>query len=73
MTVIRRLDAMLVGSKQKVLDMKATLDDNGIANQWPALCAVAGQAFCNASPFLLKDLLREASHSPHFISRTARG
>lgn len=24
-------------------------------NQWPALCNVAGQAFCNASPFVLKD------------------
>ena len=56
MTVIRRLDAMLEGSKQKVMEMKKTLDANNIANQWPALCAAAGQAFCNASPFLLRDL-----------------
>ena len=60
MTVIRRLDAMLEGTKQKVLDMKKTLDAAGIDNQWPALCNAAGQAFCNASPFLLKDLTSRA-------------
>ena len=56
MTVIRRLDAMLEDSKQKVLDMRKKLDDAKIDNQWPALCNAAGQAFCNASPFLLRDL-----------------
>ena len=56
MTVIRRLDAMLEDSKAAVLDMKKKLDAAGIDNQWPALCNVAGQAFCNASPFRLKDL-----------------
>ena len=56
MTVIRRLDAMLEGTKQAVLDMKKTLDAAHIDNQWPALCNAAGQAFCNASPFLLRDL-----------------
>lgn len=61
MTVIRRLDAMLEGTKQAVLDMKKTLDAAGIDNQWPALCnAAAGQAFCNASPFLLRDLTSRA-------------
>ncbi len=56
MTVIRRLDAMLEGTKQVVLEMKKTLDEAHIDNQWPALCNAAGQAFCNASPFLLRDL-----------------
>ena len=56
MTVIRRLDTMLEGTKQDVLAMKKQLDAAEIANQWPALCNAAGQAFCNASPFLLKDL-----------------
>lgn len=56
MTVIRRLDAMLEGTKAAVLNMKKKLDDAGIDNQWPALCNAAGQAFCNASPFLLRDL-----------------
>lgn len=60
MTVIRRLDAMLEGTKGKVLEMKKKLDAAGIDNQWPALCNAAGQAFCNASPFLLKDLTSRA-------------
>ena len=60
MTVIRRLDAMLEGTKAAVLDMKKKLDAAGIDNQWPALCNAAGQAFCNASPFLLKDLTSRA-------------
>lgn len=60
MTVIRRLDAMLEPTKAAVLQMKAQLDAAKIANQWPALCNAAGQAFCNASPFLLKDLTSRA-------------
>lgn len=56
MTVIRRLDAMLEKTKADVLKMKATMDAAKIANQWPALRKAAGQAFCNASPYLLKDL-----------------
>ena len=56
MTVIRRLDALLEETKQTVLQMKKQLDAAKIDNQWPALCNAAGQAFCNASPFLLKDL-----------------
>lgn len=56
MTVIRRLDALLEDSKEEVLEMKKRLDAAKIDNQWPALCNAAGQAFCNASPFLLKDL-----------------
>lgn len=60
MTVIRRLDAMLEETKPAVLAMKKQLDDARIDNQWPALCNAAGQAFCNASPFLLKDLTSRA-------------
>lgn len=60
MTVIRRLDAMLEDTKPAVLKMKKTMDDAGITNQWPALCNAAEQAFCNASPFLLKDLTSRA-------------
>lgn len=60
MTVIRRLDVMLEDSKTAVLDMKKMLDEAGIANQWPALCNAAGQAFCNASPFCLRDLTSRA-------------
>ena len=60
MTVIRRLDAMLESSKATVLEMKRKMDAAGITNQWPALCNAAGQAFCNASPFLLRDLTSRA-------------
>lgn len=56
MTVIRRLDAVLEDSKQQVLDMKAKLDAAKITNQTEALCVAAGQAFCNISPFRLRDL-----------------
>lgn len=56
MTVIRRLDALLEETKPAVLAMKKQLDAAKIDNQWPALCNAAGQAFCNDSPFLLKDL-----------------
>ena len=56
MTVIRRLDAVLEETKQAVLDMKDKLDAAGITNQTDALCISAGQAFCNTSPFRLRDL-----------------
>ena len=60
MTVIRRLDAMLEDSKKAVLDMKKMLDANGVDNQWGALYQVAGQAFCNVSPYCLRDLTSRA-------------
>ncbi len=37
MIVLRRLDAMLEGSKQDILDMKASLDKAGVVEQDPAL------------------------------------
>lgn len=56
MTVIRRLDAVLEPTKEVVLQTKKMLDEAGLVNQTEALCNTAGQAFCNASPFTLKDL-----------------
>jgi len=56
MTVIRRIDALLEPTKEAVLKMKEQLDSANITNQHPALCQVAGQAFYNSSPFLLRDL-----------------
>ena len=61
MTVIRRLDAMLEGTVENVRNTKKMLDAAKVDNQWPALCNAAGQPFCNASPFLLKDLTSRAS------------
>jgi type I restriction enzyme M protein len=61
MTVIRRIDAVLEPTKQAVLRMKEQLDNAKIANQHPALCQAAGQAFYNTSPFLLRDLKSRAT------------
>jgi type I restriction enzyme M protein len=57
MTVIRRLDAVLEPTKKAVLDMKAKLDAAGVSNQSAGLCQAAGEAFCNDSPFVLRDLV----------------
>ena len=56
MTVLRRLDAVLEPTKQAVLDMKASLDAAGVANQDGALREAARQAFHNTSEFTLRDL-----------------
>ena len=56
MTVIRRLDSLLESSKQKVLALKAKLEQAKITALWDALCSAAGYAFCNASLFTLKEL-----------------
>jgi len=61
MTVLRRLDAVLERTKQNVLEMKATLDNAGIANQDQPLRQAAGQAFYNTSRFTLRDLRARAS------------
>ena len=56
MTVLRRLDSVLEGSKQAVLDMKVSLDAAGVLEQDLALRQTAGQAFYNTSKFTLRDL-----------------
>ena len=61
MTVLRRLDAVLEPTKQKVLDEKKWADDEGIENQAPILEDAADQSFYNTSPFGLKDLTSRAS------------
>ncbi|HEX3529256.1 MAG TPA: class I SAM-dependent DNA methyltransferase [Thermoanaerobaculia bacterium] len=61
MTVLRRLDTLLEGSQQAVLDMKASLDKAGIVHQDQALRGAAGQAFYNTSPFTLRALKNRAS------------
>ena len=74
MTVLRRLDAVLEGSKQAVLDMKAALDDAGVVEQDAALRQAAGQAFYNTSRFTLSDLRARAptaSSSPPTSRRTS--
>jgi type I restriction enzyme M protein len=61
MTVLRRLDAVLEPSKAAVMEMKATLDAAGIANQDTALRQASAQSFYNTSKFTLADLRNRAS------------
>jgi len=61
MTVLRRLDSLLEGTKQAVLEMKAPLDKAKIVHQDQALRQAAGQAFYNTSRFTLRDLKARAS------------
>src|SRR5271166_4996629 len=56
MCVIRRMDAVLEPTKQKVLDTRKMLDEAGITEQRAALAEAAGQAFYNTSKFTLRDL-----------------
>lgn len=60
MIVIRRLDAVLEPTKERVLQMKAHLDASGVASPESALRSASGQAFYNASPFRLRDLKSRA-------------
>ena len=61
MTVIRRLDAVLEPTKQKVLEEKKWLDEEKISDQTGPLQQAAGQQFFNASPFTLRDLRNATS------------
>ena len=61
MCVIRRMDAVLEPTKQRVLDTKKMLDEARITEQRAALCDAAGQAFYNTSKFTLRDLKSRGS------------
>ena len=63
MTVLRRLDAVLEPTKQKVLDEKKWADENNIEDQVLILEDAAGQAFYNTSPFQLGDLTSRAAQN----------
>ena len=61
MTVLRRLDAVLEPTKQKVLDEKKWLDDAGITDQDSVLQQASDHAFYNTSPFTMRDLAARAT------------
>ena len=57
MMVIRRFDAVLEPTKEAVIKMKKTLEASGVTNNIDeALCTVTKEAFCNSSPWNLRDL-----------------
>ena len=61
MTVLRRLDAVLEPTKQKVQDEKKWLDDAGLADQDSVLQQASGHAFYNTSPFTMRNLAARAA------------
>lgn len=61
-TVLRRLDALLEPTKDKVLEMHQKLNQMKIDNQIPQLKKVSGYVFYNTSPFTFKKLLNEPSN-----------
>ena len=61
MTVLRRLDAVLEPTKQKVLEDKQWLDDAGITDQDGVLQQASEHAFYNTSPFTMRDLAARAA------------
>ncbi len=56
MIVLRRFDAVLEPTKTTVLAMKKKLEAAGVTDLDAALCAAAGEAFCNSSPYTLSEL-----------------
>ena len=56
MFVIRRFDAVLEPTHDKVVEARKKLEASGVKNPDEALMAIAGQAFVNKSDFTLTDL-----------------
>jgi type I restriction enzyme M protein len=62
LTVLRRLDCVLAGTKEKVLAKQAQLKDKKLENLDPQLRKVAGFAFYNTSRYDFEKLLADAPH-----------
>jgi len=61
-TVLRRLDALLEPTKDKVLEMHDNLNKMKIDNQAPQLKKISGFVFYNTSPYTFKKLLNEPAN-----------
>jgi type I restriction enzyme M protein len=61
-TVLRRLDALLEPTKDKVIEMHQQLNKMKIENQAPQLRKVSGYVFYNTSNFTFKKLLNDPSN-----------
>ena len=61
-TVLRRLDALLEPSKDKVIEMHLQLNKMRIDNQSPQLRKVSGYVFYNTSQYTFKKLLNDPSN-----------
>lgn len=61
-TVLRRLDALLEPSKEKVIEMHEQLNKLKIENQSPQLRKVSGYVFYNTSKYTFKKLLNDPAN-----------
>lgn len=61
-TVLRRLDALLESSKDKVIEMHERLNKMKIENQSPQLRKVSGYIFFNTSTYTFKTLLNDPAN-----------
>ena len=61
MTVLRRLDAVLEPTSAAVVEMRRTLEEQGVVNQDGALRLAAGQSLYNTSAFTMRDLQARTS------------
>ena len=62
LTVLRRLDCVLAGTKEKVLGKQAELKGKKLENLDPQLRRIAGYAFYNTSRYDFEKLLADAPH-----------
>jgi type I restriction enzyme M protein len=62
LTVLRRLDCVLAGTKEKVLAKQAELQGKKLENLDPQLRRIAGFAFYNTSRYDFEKLLADAPH-----------
>jgi type I restriction enzyme M protein len=62
LTVLRRLDCVLAGTKEQVLAKQAELRGKNLENLDPQLRKIAGFAFCNTSRYDFEKLLADAPH-----------
>src|SRR5436309_12842185 len=73
LTVLRRLDCVLAGSKQKVLRKQAELRDKKLENLAPQLRKASGFAFYNTSRYDFEKLLSDAPHLAANLSNYTAG
>jgi type I restriction enzyme M protein len=62
LTVLRRLDCVLAGTKERVLGKQAELKGRKLENLDPQLRRIAGYAFYNTSRYDFEKLLADAPH-----------
>jgi type I restriction enzyme M protein len=71
LTVLKRLDAVLEPTKQKVLERYSELD--GKVNNFSILCRITGYNFYNTSQYTFKKLLEEPTHIARNLAKYIDG